>query len=126
MLPNFRFSSWCASLSAGAAALALAASSSAAALADGNTGTIFGWVYAQGTHRPVCPVRVQTHSNREADWHTVTGTGGWYTFLSVLPGPVQIRVGPGLETRTVEVHANLPTQAIFYVRARSRGCGRRP
>ncbi len=109
----------------GALALALGLGCAGSAQATTNTGTIYGWVFSQSSHSAVCRLTVRTHSNREPDWQTVTARNGWFTFLSVLPGPVWVSVGPGLETRLIEVHANLPTQTIFYVRARSHGCGSR-
>jgi len=104
--------------------LALCAASLAPALADNNTGSVYGWVYARGTNRtPVCPMTMRAHSNREPDTF-VTTHNGKFDFLALRPGPVAITVDG--ETRVVDVHAALPTQTTFYVRARSHNCGRRP
>jgi hypothetical protein len=90
----------------------------AAAVADGNTGEIYGRVLLSGTDRPACRIMVRVLSNREAPWETRTSADGSFVFLQIRPGPVTIVVGRNRERRQITVSANLPNQEVFYVNPR--------
>jgi hypothetical protein len=85
------------------------------ALADGNTGTVYGRVLLSTTEQPVCRITVRALSNREGPWETNTGADGSFVFLSIRPGPVTIVIGRGREFRQISVSANLQNQETFYL-----------
>jgi len=85
------------------------------ALADGNTGIVYGRVLLSSTEQPVCRITVRALSNREGPWETNTGADGSFVFLSIRPGPVTIVVGRGREFRQINVSANLQNQETFYL-----------
>ncbi|MBC5811325.1 MAG: carboxypeptidase regulatory-like domain-containing protein [Candidatus Eremiobacteraeota bacterium] len=93
-----------------------------AALADGNTGTVRGFV-TFGDRTPVCGALVVLSSPREPTLTTWTGRDGSYVFLAVFPGDVTVQLapvdytsysGPAEELRTsrrVHVSPNLVSEA---------------
>jgi hypothetical protein len=89
--------------------LGLACLTSAVALADANTGRVYGTVLLAGSHEPVCDMLVTIESNREPAIQVRTLGDGSYHFLAVFPGPVTITVGRSRGTRHEDVSANLPT-----------------
>ena len=93
---------------------ALAAVTFAPAHADENVGSIYGRVYIEKTHKPVCYTPVRMVSNREPNQETHTRPDGSFLFLAVVPGMVTVAV-PHAPAQHVEVHANLETDAMFYV-----------
>jgi hypothetical protein len=102
-------------------ACAFAFSLIATALADGNTGLIYGRVFADGTRTPPCGrVAVTASSDREAPQVTYTSADGSFHFLSVIPGRVTLTVGA--VARDVNVSANIPNMDTYvrpiYISAR--------
>lgn len=102
------------------AALALEALRGSA-LADSNTGWVYGRVMVAGTRQPVCPITILAVNDRESPWETHTRSDGSFYFLSLLPGRVKIIIGRNRLVRDVEVHANLPTEETFYIAPLRRG-----
>jgi len=85
------------------------------ALADSNTGWIYGRVLIAGTRQPVCPITIIATNDRESPWEAQTRSDGSFYFLSLLPGRVRVIIGRSRLIRDVEVHANLPTEETFYI-----------
>jgi hypothetical protein len=85
----------------------------APALADGNTGLIYGHVYIDGTEKAPCPTVVIATSDRQGPQRAVTGADGTFHFFTVMPGRVTLTVGS--VARDVIVSANI-TNMDTYVR----------
>ncbi len=94
---------------------ALVAAGSSRVVADENVGSIYGRVYVEHTRKPACFTTVKMLSNREPNQETRTRPDGSFLFLAVLPGYVTVEV-PHAQAQRVEVHANLESDAMFYVR----------
>ncbi len=102
-----------------AALAAILSATATIAVADESTGSVFGRVYFEGTKRPVCNLPVRLYSNREPNQRTLTRSDGSFLFLAVFPGYVTVSV-PRAASQRIEVHANLESDATFYMR---RGYG---
>jgi hypothetical protein len=92
------------------------------ALADGNTGLIYGTVLTEGSQRPLCAITVTATNNREPPQKVFTRPDGSFHFLSVSPGYVRLTIGPTREVRDITVSANLETYVQpVYINLRHGG-----
>ena len=107
---------------AAAALMALVALATAHASAEDSTGSIYGRIYQEHTHRPMCNLWVRMLSTHEPSQIVRTREDGSYRFLAVLPGYVTVAAERAGSQR-VEVHANLESDANFFVHGVRRGCG---
>lgn len=83
------------------------------ALAEQNTGSLYGRIYSQGTHHPAACVTVRVFSDKEPMQETRTRADGSFTFVSVFPGDVTIVVGK--QAVASSIHASLETDENVYV-----------
>lgn len=99
------------------ASILLTAGWSAAGFADGNTGTVRGYVRTANANEPVCGVRVFATSNTENVWSTLTDEHGFFVFLSLFPGVATVspKSPRGSSERNVQVSANLVSEVTLYV-----------
>jgi len=81
--------------------------------AEGTTGSIYGRVYDEGSHRPACGLAVRIVSDSEPPQETRTLPDGSFSFVAVFPGTVRVMIAR--QTTAVEVHANLDSDETIYV-----------
>lgn len=107
------------------AAIVMWTYSASPSYADGNTGSVRGFVRTAQTNEPVCGVRVYASSNTERIWSTLTDQRGFFVFLALFPGIAQVSAGlpRGPLARNVQVSANLLSEVTLYVAGSERRYG---
>jgi len=80
--------------------------------ADGNTGAIFGRVLIAGSSEPVSPISITLGSSNEPPQRGSTSRAGYFHFLSVMPGPVQVTIGRSRAIRYLTVSANIENNEL--------------